>query len=111
MIIEIPDGMTDDEFHDFYWSKTDEERIQIDRQLAYLMWKMGGLTDEEYAAREAKIDAHAKLIEDLKLVEEMKYKIERGKQLVEDRINARFADIMETESPQFFDEPKAKKSH
>lgn len=110
-MIEIPDGMTDEEFHEFYHSKTDEERIQIVRQLALLARENGLLTDEEFAEREEKTDRHAQLIEAKKEAELLLARIERAKQIVADRINARFADMTETASPTFFDDLKSKKSH
>lgn len=110
-MIEIPDGMSDEEFGEFYWSKTDAERIEINRVLARQARENGFLTEEEYAEREAKIDRHAKIIEDLKHVEELARRNKIAQKLVEDRLNARLADMMKTESPTFFDDVKNTKTH
>jgi hypothetical protein len=103
--------MTDEKFNEFYWSKTDEERIEISRQLARQAKELGGLTDEEFGAREAKIDRHAKIIVLHKHAEELLHKFKTELELVEPRIDARPTDILETQSPESLNDNKNKKSH
>lgn len=110
-MVEIPDGMTDEEFHEFYWSKTDDERIEINRQLAHLAREQGALTDEEFAESEAKFERHAEVVALKKKANELLHKVKTALELVENRLDARVSDMAETESPDSFDGNKNKKSH
>ncbi len=108
---EIKDGLTEEEFSELYWSLTDDEKLEISRKLfesAKENRDISGLTDEQIVEREAKLDQYAKVIEAKKRVHEMLHKAETAKQLVEDRINARYADMMETDPAHFPDEKKRK---
>jgi len=106
--------MTDEEFEEFYFSLTDEEKIEVNLKLANFVKENRqhfDYTDEDIAERDEKIARYSKVVEQEKLAKKLLHQVETQLDLVNQRIAARLLDKIETESPQFLDDDKNKKSH
>lgn len=106
--------MTEEEFKEFYFSMTDEEKIEFNLKLANFVKENRQIfdyTDEQIAERDNRIARYAKIVEQQKQAKELLHQTEIQLDLVNQRIAARLLDKIETESPQFLDDDKNKNSH
>ena len=106
--------MTEEEFKEFYFSLTDEEKIELNLKLANFVKENRehfDYTDEHIAERDEKIARYIKIVEQEKQAKELMHQVQTQLDLVTQRIQARILDKIETESPQFLDDDKNKKSH
>lgn len=110
---EIKDGLTDQEFIELMQSSTDDERLEICRKLANFVKANRDtclFTDEEIAENDAKFERYAQSVEAKKRAHELLHRVETATQLVEDRLNARCAEMLETDAAHFLDD-KDRRSH
>ena len=106
--------MTDEEFAEFYWSLTDEERIEVSRQLADFgkaNKEVLNISDEFIADNEKKLDRYIDAVAKNKQVKKLAHTLETQMKLIEQRMKARLIEMMETESAHYFDDDKNNKSH
>lgn len=103
------DFMTEEEFAEFYWSLSDEEKIEFNLKLSNFVKEnkeLFGVTDEQIAKREAKIEKFRQTVELEKKVKEALHRVETQMELVNQRIDARMRDILETDERKIAEESK-----
>lgn len=106
--------MTEEEFAEFYWSLSDEERVEITRHLHNLAKenkKIFGVSDEQIAEREAKIDKYERVIKLQKQVGELLHKYQTQLDLVTERIDARLQEIDKSDEEILAEASKNRSSH
>jgi chromosome segregation ATPase len=106
--------MTEEEFEEFYWSLTDEGRIELNRHLAASAREnraLFNLSEEFVDEFDGKNERYANLAGQKKQIKELLHNVKTQMDLVEQRMKARMLDEMTTLSPQFFDDDKNQGSH
>jgi hypothetical protein len=106
--------MTEEEFKEFYFSLTDEEKIEVTLKLSNFVKENRehfDYTDEYIAEKDERLARYIKVVEQEKQVKKLLRQAETQLDLVTQRIEARLLDKIETESPQFLDDDKNKNSH
>lgn len=103
------DFLTEEEFAEFYWSLSEEEKIEFSRKLSNHVKENKDLfdvTDEQIAEREAKLEKFSQTVELHKKAKEVLHRIETQMELINQRIEARMNDILETDEQSLAEESK-----